>query len=737
LPSVLLFFDNERYLFNMGEGWQKFSLQHRIKAAKLDGIFITRSTTEAAGGLPGSLLTLADKVLGPQADGSEGKAVSVYGPRGMEAYTNCLRTYINIRDINLTVQEIGPNKSKQEEGAPLLEKHVLIKNRVVEISSVLIDDKAATTTAVTVGGEAERETKRARLGGDSQANVEEGEGGSSDNIQVSMYLIELCDIPGKFLPKKAIDLGVQKGPDFGKLCRGECVVNVDGRTVAPEEVMKASTPGPIAVILDLPSVSYVQSLRETTGALQYFADQSRKQPGKRIVVYHLSPLEVVISEEFKTFLSQWPESTEHIVVNSKDSGKQTIYSSAARLQAKLFELRPQFFPLHKHYVASVATTTADPTSNADAGGKQRVIEGLNMIKYHLRPFAKFGLDDSELVENNQAKEEEEEEEGEEKEKAAAQTSKITQSGVGDEVAKPSCVSEAGRQELEVTFLGTGAAIPSKYRNLAGIYLHMFERGGIQLDCGEGACGQLIRRYGREKFKEILANLKIVWISHIHADHHSGLPSLLRMRSQVSKEKLVVIGPRQLKRVLTVYSKIQYVPIEFIDCANTAAQNNGGSPQESLLQGRLSALGMKSLQSVQVLHSCYHSYGVSLQSNQGWKLSYSGDTRPCEAFIQQALGSTILVHEGTFDNSLLKEAEAKKHSLTGEAIESGRRAKAYRTILTHFSQRYPKIPVIDETFTSSTCIAFDLMTFNLCDIEDLPKIVEDVEFKFDNLKGDAA
>jgi hypothetical protein len=30
-----------------------------------------------------------------------------------------------------------------------------------------------------------------------------------------------------------------------------------------------------------------------------------------------------------------------------------------------------------------------------------------------------------------------------------------------------------------------------------------------------------------------------------------------------------------------------------------------------------------------------------------------------------------------------------------------------------------------------------MTFNLCDIEDLPKIVEDVEFKFDNLKGDAA
>ena len=40
------------------------------------------------------------------------------------------------------------------------------------------------------------------------------------------------------------------------------------------------------------------------------------------------------------------------------------------------------------------------------------------------------------------------------------------------------------------------------------------------------------------------------------------------------------------------------------------------------------------------------------------------------------------------------------------------AGAYRTILTHFSQRYPKIPKIDASFSSSTCIAFDLMSVNL-------------------------
>lgn len=40
------------------------------------------------------------------------------------------------------------------------------------------------------------------------------------------------------------------------------------------------------------------------------------------------------------------------------------------------------------------------------------------------------------------------------------------------------------------------------------------------------------------------------------------------------------------------------------------------------------------------------------------------------------------------------------------------SKAYRTILTHFSQRYPKIPKIESSFLATTCIAFDLMSINL-------------------------
>ena len=54
--------------------------------------------------------------------------------------------------------------------------------------------------------------------------------------------------------------------------------------------------------------------------------------------------------------------------------------------------------------------------------------------------------------------------------------------------------------------------------------------------------------------------------------------------------------------------------------------------------------------------------------------------------------TLLIHEATFENGLEHEALTKKHSTTAEALEIG--SSAYLNILTHFSQRYPKVPSFD-------------------------------------------
>lgn len=84
--------------------------------------------------------------------------------------------------------------------------------------------------------------------------------------------------------------------------------------------------------------------------------------------------------------------------------------------------------------------------------------------------------------------------------------------------------------------------------------------------------------------------------------------------------------------------------------------------------------------------------------------------------QEARDATVLIHEATFDDDMEAEAMSKRHSMTKEAVQTGVDARVYRTILTHFSQRYPKIPVWDHSFSARTGVAFDLMAVNFGDLE---------------------
>jgi ribonuclease Z len=58
---------------------------------------------------------------------------------------------------------------------------------------------------------------------------------------------------------------------------------------------------------------------------------------------------------------------------------------------------------------------------------------------------------------------------------------------------PSCLENIKRDDLEIILLGTGSSQPSKYRNVSSIYINLFSKGGLLLDCGEGSLGQLKRR----------------------------------------------------------------------------------------------------------------------------------------------------------------------------------------------------------------------------------------------------
>ena len=88
-------------------------------------------------------------------------------------------------------------------------------------------------------------------------------------------------------------------------------------------------------------------------------------------------------------------------------------------------------------------------------------------------------------------------------------------------------------------------------------------------------------------------------------------------------------------------------------------------------------------------------GVAITFANGFKFSYSGDCRPSRNLAAIGKGSTVLVHEATFDDELQGDAKAKKHSTISEAVGVGVEMGARRIILTHFSQRYSKIPTMSD------------------------------------------
>jgi ribonuclease Z len=68
-------------------------------------------------------------------------------------------------------------------------------------------------------------------------------------------------------------------------------------------------------------------------------------------------------------------------------------------------------------------------------------------------------------------------------------------------------------------------------------------GNLLLDTGEGTWGQMARYFGTDPAQpsnvwEALRELKCIFISHAHADHHAGLAKILAMRKQVLRYVLL-------------------------------------------------------------------------------------------------------------------------------------------------------------------------------------------------------
>lgn len=129
----------------------------------------------------------------------------------------------------------------------------------------------------------------------------------------------------------------------------------------------------------------------------------------------------------------------------------------------------------------------------------------------------------------------------------------------------------------------------------------------------------------------------------------------------------------------------------------------------------SAINVKELRTCRVPHMA-ESYAISMNLNklpegkEDFKLTFSGDTRPCDSLVELGKNSTLLIHEATFEDSLEHRAAITNHSTISQAIEQSEKMQAKYTLLTHFSQRYRVLPPINDELmeNKNIGIAFDFM-----------------------------
>ena len=240
------------------------------------------------------------------------------------------------------------------------------------------------------------------------------------------------------------------------------------------------------------------------------------------------------------------------------------------------------------------------------------------------------------------------------------------------------------------------------------------------DCGEGT--QISLRRLNLRWKKI----NVIFLSHTHADHVTGLPGILMLSSQVDRdEPLYIIGPPKTRRyvetsrsVLDMYINYEIVVKEFTEpgvvflgdgfsvrafelhhtkpCFGYAVEEETRAgifhPDSARAAGVPEGPLWSRLQRGEPVSS---GDGKTVLPEQvlgpkrpGRKFSYVTDTAYFDDIAGHVEGSDLLICEGMFTRELEESAREKKHLTASQAARIAADAGDVKRLgLIHYSPRY--------------------------------------------------
>ncbi|KAG0283284.1 hypothetical protein BGZ96_012348 [Linnemannia gamsii] len=565
---------------------------------------------------------------------------------------------------------------------------------------------------------------------------------TTPNISAISYICQSADYVGKFDKEAAVALGVKPGKSFGQLVSGKSVKTESGDTVHPHQVINGARPGRIFMVIDCPSTDYVSGLVSSKDFERFQgAVGSGTDKLTAACIVHLAGHSVLSHPEYMAWMQRFGPETQHIIANQEYCSQKLIWRSQSQSCYKLSALDPNIFPLPYYNNTPTHDLSADLKGLAV---KADVAE--SMMTFLLEPSA--GLERSEVIhplklfqDHNPLKNSPKE--------YLREYYRLAQKAQ-EEIAKEKAFgpTEVPGKDVVLTSLGTGSSHPSKHRNVSATLVETPKHGTFLLDTGEGTYGQMFRQFGGYRLSADQANsvddrikdLKGIFISHLHADHHLGIVTLIDRWNQfrtADTAPLYLIAPLKFNTFLQElsdtqdfgYQNVRYIQSEDIVHWRQLQHDPRYRTARPALMSLFETSGFKDIQTVDVIH-CPWAYGISMTHKDGWKIVYSGDTRPSQNLVNAGKGATVLLHEATFEDDMEEEALKKRHSTTKEAIMVGEGMEAKHTLLTHFSQRYPKIPRFDSDDKSTIIgICFDLMSVKFGEIEHLAKFLPALELLY--------
>lgn len=275
-------------------------------------------------------------------------------------------------------------------------------------------------------------------------------------------------------------------------------------------------------------------------------------------------------------------------------------------------------------------------------------------------------------------------------------------------------------QIEITFLGTTAGIPTKTRNHAALYVTYRSETEYSclFDCGEGTQRQI--------FNAGLNFMRIndIFITHWHADHYAGLLGLLETMNLEGRTRDLTIFAPEASKFVEILLELGYASKRF-DVLAVDVPHEGSMITNVFERDEFQVLSVPAKHSIPaVAYAFAEKDRIKIDKAKAKKLGlpesgpifkrikekgsaefngkkvtideislieagkravYSGDTMVSSNIIELSRNADLLIHDSTFFNE--EDEKKRRHASVEDVLKLFDEARAKQLILTHISRRY--------------------------------------------------